>query len=145
MSVFSQMKAGLSSLLGYDVSDLSETELAQAVDDAVTASETATPVVAETTETPVETTPVVDQSEVISTLEARIGTLEQSLSETNSVLKILTAKVAKSNVSVPQNAAKTSDASVTAIAEVNNAIVKTEEKTVKPLNMGEVVSGRFSK
>ncbi len=145
MSVFSQMKAGLSSLLGYDVSELSETELAQAVEDAATASETVTEVATETTTTPETATPVVDQSEVISTLEARIETLEQSLSQTNSVLTILTAKVAKSNVSVPQNTGKGKDASVDAIVAVNTAIETTTEKTVKPLNMGEVVSGRFSK
>jgi hypothetical protein len=147
MSLFTQMKSALSVILGQDVSEMSETELVQAVDDAAVASETVETVqtdeVGEASET-ADTTSV-DTTELISALESRVAAQETNLNQLSTVVNLLAKKVAKSNVSVSTvKTASATDAVATTVAAINSNVQEVAEKTVKPLNLSEVVGSRFN-
>lgn len=96
---FNKIGAALSSLLGIDTSEMSEVELAAAIEDAATTTETS---VVETVET-IETVgtaaeDAVNYAEQIATLTEGLNTANASIESMGNLITILTNRVSKLSV-----------------------------------------------
>lgn len=133
---FGKIGAALSTLLGVDTTDMTEVELAAAVEDAASKTEN---IVVETTTEIVETVAEesVNYSEVIEALTARVTEAEASVERMGTLVSVLTTAVSKMSVASATPAKSTTV--VAGVAKLTDAVAAVEDTTkkVEGLNLNE--------
>ena len=134
---FNKIGAALSNLLGIDTSELTEVEIAAAIEDAANSNEVVE-VVTDTNEVVTETAnTATDYAELISALTTRLEEAENAVENMSNLVTVLTKKV--TTLSVTSAAPVKATSTTVAVEKLNKAVTDVAETTkeTKPLNINE--------